>query len=108
MDGIAVAVAEDLEFDVARVAEIFLHIDGRIAEGGRRLARRLTHQAFERFGVGNHLHAAPADARGRLDEHRIADLLGQALRTLPEGHHPESGRAARRAIVWPTGSTSGV
>src|SRR3546814_7893482 len=26
MDGIAVAVAEDLEFDVARVAEIFLHI----------------------------------------------------------------------------------
>src|SRR3546814_5544426 len=50
MDGIAVAIAEDLEFDVARVAEIFLHIDGRIAEGGRRLARRLTHQAFERFG----------------------------------------------------------
>src|SRR3546814_4336450 len=36
MDRAALAVAEDLEFDVARVAEIFFHIDGRIAEGGRR------------------------------------------------------------------------
>src|SRR3546814_4980017 len=36
MDRASLAVAEYLKFDVAGVAEIFFHIDGRIAEGGRR------------------------------------------------------------------------
>ena len=45
--GIAVAVAEDLEFDMARIAEIFLDIDGVVAERGLRLAARLADLAFE-------------------------------------------------------------
>jgi hypothetical protein len=32
-DRLAVSVAEYLEFDVARIAEIFLHVDGVVAEG---------------------------------------------------------------------------
>jgi hypothetical protein len=47
MDGIAVAVAEHLELDVARIAEIFFHVDGRVAERRLRLAARLLHQRFE-------------------------------------------------------------
>ena len=34
MHDIAMAVGEDLDFDMARLAEIFLHIDGVVAEGG--------------------------------------------------------------------------
>ena len=47
MDRIALAVAEHLEFDVARVAEIFFEIDGGVAERGLRLAAGLLHQRFE-------------------------------------------------------------
>src|SRR3546814_2986063 len=68
MDGGAVAVAEYLKFDVARVAQIFFHIDGRVAKGRRCLARRLAHQAFKAVGVGHYLHAAAAAAR-RSEEH---------------------------------------
>ena len=32
VDRLALAVAEHLEFDVARVGEIFLHVDGVVAE----------------------------------------------------------------------------
>ena len=49
----ALAVAEHLELDVARVGEIFLHVDGVVAEGRARFRRRLAHQAFELvFGFG--------------------------------------------------------
>ena len=34
MDRVAVAVAEHLEFDMARIAEIFFEIDGVVAERG--------------------------------------------------------------------------
>jgi hypothetical protein len=34
MHGVAVSVAEDLELDVARIAEIFFDIDGGVAESG--------------------------------------------------------------------------
>ncbi len=40
MDGAAVAVAEHLDFDVARLCEIFLEIDRVVAEGGLRLGAR--------------------------------------------------------------------
>ena len=47
VDRLAVAVAEHLELDVARVGEIFFHVDGVVAEGGAGFGRRLAHQAFE-------------------------------------------------------------
>ena len=47
VDGVAVAVAEHLEFDVARVGEIFFEVDGVVAERRARLRRGLAHQAFE-------------------------------------------------------------
>ena len=80
MDRIALAVAEHLEFDVARVAEIFLHIDGGVAERRLGLVARLLHQRFELVLMLHDLHAAPAAARRRLDDHRIADLRGDRLR----------------------------
>jgi hypothetical protein len=76
VDRVALAVAEHLELDVPRVAEVLLEIDGVVAERGLGLVARLAHQRLELLGPGADLHPAPAAARGGLDDHRIADLLG--------------------------------
>ena len=73
------AVGEDLDLDVARRGDVFLDQDAARAE--RRLA--LAERAFERgLEVGvlvDAAHAAAAAARRRLDQHRIADLVGLLL-----------------------------
>ena len=46
MDRIAIAVAKHLEFDMARIAEIFFEIDGVIAEGRLGLVACLLDQRF--------------------------------------------------------------
>ena len=52
MDGVALAVAEHLEFDVARLGEILLQIDAVVAEGGLGLgARRPMAHRRGRLGV---------------------------------------------------------
>ncbi len=79
VDRAAFAVAEHLELDVARVGEIFLHVDGVVAERRARFRRGLAHRAFEIVAVLDHLHAAAAATRGRLDQDRIADLRGKLL-----------------------------
>ena len=73
-------VAEHLEFDVARIAEIFLDIDGVVAERGLGLAARLLISVSSWSSLVHDLHAAPAAARRRLDDHRIADLGGDLAR----------------------------
>ena len=79
MDGAAMAVAEHLDFDVARPREIFLEIDRVVAERGLRLGAR----GGERVETGRRrlardLHAAPAAAGRRLDQHREADRLARS------------------------------
>ena len=62
-----------------RVGEIFFHVDGVVAERRAGLGRGLAHQAFELVLALDHLHAAPAAARRRLDQDRIADVRGERL-----------------------------
>ena len=76
MDSVALAVPENLKLYVARVAEIFFEIDGVVAERCFRFGAGLFHQRLELFGTGHDLHAASATAGCRLDEHRIADPVG--------------------------------
>ncbi len=98
VDDIAVAVAEDLELDVARARHVFLDHHPGVAEG----TLRLTHAGGERIvevGVAvDPAHALAAAAGHGLDQHRIADLVGLALeegRLLPlamiAGHHRHAG-----------------
>ena len=64
MHDIALAVAQNLHFDMARLAEIFLDIDVVIAEGGLGLGaaeRQLGPDFVRRIG---HLHALAAAAGG--------------------------------------------
>ena len=46
MHGVALAVAQNLDFDVARLLEIFLDIDVAIAEGRLGLGLRRAHARF--------------------------------------------------------------
>ena len=62
VDGRAIAVTENLKFDMAGVAEIFLHVDGVVAKGRLGLRRRLHHQALELVFVGHHFHASTTSA----------------------------------------------
>src|SRR3546814_13099872 len=93
-----ISIAEDLKFNMARVAEIFLHIDGGVAKGGFRFRSGLLHQRFKLTFFRHNLHAAPAAARSGLDEYRITDLAGdlssEERRGGKEGGRPCSSRWA--------------
>ena len=66
---------------MARLGEIFLEIDRVVAEGGLGFdAWRCAIASASSSGVAGDLHAAPAAARRRLDDHRIADLVGDPQR----------------------------
>ena len=70
--------AQDLDLDVARVLQELLHVDRRIAESGAGFGLGHLHRVDQgRFGV-HHPHAAPAAAAGGLDDHGVADRLGDA------------------------------
>ena len=79
MNGIAHAVAEHLDLDVAGFFEILLDIDRIVAKGRTCFgARRL--QRLDKVGLAaRDLHAATAAAGRRLDDDRIADLGCYAL-----------------------------
>ena len=81
MDGVAVAVAEHLDFDVARLArDIFPDRPRRRRRRPWPRCARSTAPARE-FGCRSRdLHAAAAAAGGRLDQHRKADLVGDLRR----------------------------
>src|SRR5204863_9642881 len=97
VDGIALAVAEHLELDVARVAEIFFDIDGVVAEGALRLGARLADLRFELVWRIDHLHSAAAPARGGLDDQGIAGALGHLLRFGEGLDRPGGARHQRQA-----------
>ena len=76
MDRVALAVAEHLDLDVARLLEIFLDIDRVVAESSLGLGLGGLERVEEIVLVARHLHAASAAAGSRLDDDRIADVLG--------------------------------
>ena len=106
MDGAAAAIAEHLDFDVARLLQIFFEIDRGVAErrsglvgGGRKRQHQIVRCVRD-------LHAASAAARSRLHQHRKADRLCDrhgvvvgADRAVGAGHHG-NGRASWRSS-WP-------
>ena len=83
MQDIAVVVAQDLHFDVARAADVALQEDGVVAEGGAGLAPRLFQQACEIGRALHHAHAAPAAAERGLNDQREADAGARFARLSP-------------------------
>ncbi len=78
MDGAAVAVAEDLDLDVAGLGEVLLEVERVVAESGRRFTAGGSDRARQFARSAHDLHAAAAAAGRRLDQHRVADVAGDA------------------------------
>jgi len=97
MNRIAIAIAKHLKFDVARIAEVFFDIDRCIAERGFGLAPGLLHQGFKLVLGVAHLHPAPAAAAGGLDDHGVADLLGNPACGVEVGNRAVRTRNQRQA-----------
>ena len=76
----ALAVAEHLDLDVARLGEILLEIDRVVAERRLGFDARVVEGVGQLVGGVGDLHAAAAAARRRLDDHRVADLVGDPQR----------------------------
>ena len=116
MDDVAVAVGEHLHLDVARRGDVFLDQHARIAERRLRLARRAFQRGVELGVLVDAAHALAAAARDRLDQHRIADLVGlllEELRVLQfaviAGHDRHAGLLHQRLgpVLQPHGADRG-
>ena len=76
VDASPMRVGEHLQFDVAGRGDVFLDQHPSVAERRLRLADGALERSVE-FDMGiDTAHSAPAPAGDRLDEHRIADLIG--------------------------------
>ena len=87
VDAVAVRVAQHLELDVPRLDQVLLEVDRAVAEGGLGLGLGDHEAVPEALLVERDAHAAPAAARGRLDDHRVADVAGQRQRLLDVDQH---------------------
>lgn len=67
------AIAEDLDFDVASAADVALHEDGVVAEGGAGLLAGLFEAGREIGGFVDDAHASAATTEGSLDDEGEAD-----------------------------------
>ena len=79
MDGAAFAVAEHLNFDVARPLQIFLEIKRIVAERGLGLGTRRNERRGKLAFRRDDPHAAAAAAGRRLEHQRIADVARQIV-----------------------------
>src|SRR5262249_43496996 len=89
MDDIAVLVAEHLNFDMARLPDIFLDENAVVAKARLRLGFRRVEAFLHLFAAIGDAHALAAAAGRRLDHHRIADLVGDLCRLFGVLDHPE-------------------
>ena len=109
VDAVALAVGEHLDLDVARRADVLLHVDGAVAERRLGLGLSLTHGAGQLGGLLDDADALAAAAGRRLDHHRQADVAGDdlglggalddALGAGRDGHAGGGHRRPRRRLV---------
>ena len=76
IDSVTLTVRQYLDLDVARIFQVFLHVDHVVIES--RFRFRFGHgDRLRQFGVATHnAHTATAAAAGGLDDHRIANAFG--------------------------------
>ena len=76
------SVAKDLNFDVARLLDVFLDQDIRVAKGGLCLASRTGEGIGEIARLLDQAHAFAAATRNRLDQDGITDVPGGTRQTV--------------------------
>jgi hypothetical protein len=100
------AVGQHLDLDVADVAQVLFDVDRVVTERTLGLARRIGVLVGQFARLAHHAHAAPAAARRRLEQHRVADLrrhlhrfggIAQLVRRAGRGRHAGLRRQLARA-----------
>ena len=82
MNRIPLAVAKDLNFDMARSLEIFLDVDCIVTEGGLGFGACRRQGEGKLARIARDLHPAAATAGRCFDQNRIADGAGNFRRFL--------------------------
>src|SRR3989442_4356123 len=75
MHDAAMAVGDDLKFNVMRIDDEFLQVNLFVAKSFLRLVTRTVKSRFKARLVMCCAHSAPATAGSRLDHHRVSDFL---------------------------------
>ena len=98
VDGVAMLVGEDLDFDVVRVGDVFFEDEPRVPEGGLGFPGRALDGALELALGVDPAHPTSATTRRGLDEQRVADLVrgrlegrGVLVGAVIAGHHRNAG-----------------
>src|SRR5690606_19966299 len=78
VNGVALAVGQDLDFHVARPVEEFLQVYGAVAKGGLGLGLGDMNGAEQGGFRVYYLHTTATPASSGLDDHRVAEFLGEA------------------------------
>ena len=98
----AVPVAEHLDLDVARRHDRLLEVDAAVAERRVRLGRGASRRPPRAPRARHEPHALPTAAGRRLQQHRVADPVGDRCArrlvrpTRGAAHHRHAGRAPSR------------
>ena len=82
MDHIAVAIAHDLELDVAGPRQVFLDVDFAVAESGQRFRARELERPRKILRISSDAHALTAAPGRSLDDDREADLTREFQRVV--------------------------
>src|SRR6266540_5154296 len=75
MHDVAMAVRDDLKFNVVRISDELFEIDLVIPKRFLRLVTRTMEGRFKAGLVVRGAHSTPARAGSRFDHHRVTDLL---------------------------------
>ena len=97
VDGVALAVREDLDLDVARLRDVLLDVHGAVAEGGLGLAAGLAHGGGKDSGIVHDADALAAAPCRRLDHDRQAHGPRDLCGGVGVGHHSRGARRDRHA-----------
>ena len=108
MDDVAVLVAEHLNFDMARLLDIFLDEHAVVAEARLGFGLRRVEALLDLFAAIGDAHALAAAAGRGLDHHRIADLVGDLRRLLGVLDHARDGQARSRPSPWRQASSNSI
>jgi hypothetical protein len=98
VDDLPEAVAEDLDLHVPRLGQVLLEVEGAVRERPLGLHGGELERGRELLPVPGDAHPAPAAARDRLQQDRVADPLGDPERLLRRGDRtgtPGNRRDAR-------------
>ena len=92
VDGVAVQIGQDLDFDVPRALDVFLQVNGRVAEGRFGFVLCLNEPGLERQVVRGHPHPLAAAACGCFDQDGETDLVRDLQRFFFVFQQPRTAR----------------